>query len=519
MKLKTTIATLLVSVATVTAAEDISIGVRVPPGSMDPHLSWLSSDTGYYRNVYEGLFEADANLQLHPALATGFERVDDLTWTFALREGVKFHDGSDFDAQDVVATFARVGTVEGSDGLVEDLLAPIKKIEAVSPHVIRVSTKAQTPDLVRRISVLLVLPSELPTDTKSEAFATPAAAIGTGAMKLVEWRRGSGMSLVRNEDYWGEASPFEHVELKEISDDAARVAALRAGDVDMIDYVPPLDATTLKKDDSLGVWMAPSARVIFMLPNSAADVAPMTTAKNGQALDANPFADLRVRKALDLSINREVIVSRVLEGMAYKANQLVPEGFAAYSDAVPANTYDPKKAKELLAEAGYPDGFTTTIACPSDRYIKDATICQAIGQMVTSIGIDAKIETMPKAAYFGRMLSAEFPLSMLGWGNNDGTGASVLTSVVHSRDKEAGFGSWNPTYANPELDALIETALTTMNDAERAAGMQTAMSMASEDIATLPLHAQPVIAATRKGLSYTPSADEQLLIRNISIDE
>lgn len=518
MKLRNAFAVFLLSAATTAAAQDVTIGIRVPPGSMDPHLSWLSSDAGYYRNVYEALYEADANLQLHPHLATGHDRLDDLTWTFTLRRGVKFHDGTDFDAQDVVATFSRVGTVEGNDGLVADLLAPIEKIEAIDTHTIRVTTKAPTPDVIRRMSVLLVLPSELPIDTKSDAFASPAAAIGTGAMKLVEWKRGSGMKLERNGDYWGEAAPFEHVELKEISSDAARVAALRAGDVDIIDYVPPLDAKTLEKDADLGVWMAPSARVIFMMPNSVAKVAPMTTAKDGSALDANPFADEKVRRALDLAINREVIVARVLEGLAFEANQLVPDGFLAYSDEVPANSYDPSKAQMLLAEAGYPNGFSTTIACPNDRYIKDAAICQAIGQMVTSIGIDVNIETMPKAVYFGRLLASEFPIAMLGWGNNDGSGASILASVLHSRNKDKGYGSWNPTYANPDLDAIIEMALTTMDEAARGMSMKSAISKAREDIAAIPLHAQPVITATRKGLSYAPSADEQMLVRNITIN-
>jgi peptide/nickel transport system substrate-binding protein len=506
----------LLSAGTIGAsAETATIGTGVTPSSLDPQLGLLGSDIGYYRHIYDPLFHPDATLQPQPALATGFEIIDDDTWELKLREGIKFHDGTDFDANDVVFTWERLGTVEGSDGLAAETGSPVKEIEVVDPHTIRMHTDGPTPDLITRLTLLSIISDAIDPAATTEDFNTGKAAIGTGPFKLVEWKRGNELVLERNEDYWGEKPEFDRIVLKDMSNDAARVAALQAGDVDMIDYVPPLDAARLSETEGIDVWTTPAGRVIFIQFNTVADQAPMTAAKDGGALEANPFKDNRVRQALNVAISRELIVDRIMEGLAYPANQGVPEGFGGFAEDLADPAYDPDQAKALLAEAGFPDGFKTTLACPNDRYINDAAICQAIGQMWSRIGIDATIETMPKAVYFKKMQGFEFPAFMLGWGNNQGNSISILKSVMGTPDEAAGRGSWNASFADPELDALIDEAAATMDPDQQEALLEDAMSMAIEKNAIVPLHAQPVIAATREGLTYSPMADESTLSRNL----
>jgi len=496
-------------------AETATIGTGVTPSSMDPQLGLLGSDIGYYRHIYDPLFHPSPQLQPQPALATGFEIIDDTTWELTLRKGVKFHDGSDFDANDVVFTWERLGTVEGSDGLAAETGSPVKRIEVIDAHTIRMITDVPTPDLITRLTLLSIISDSIDPSATTEDFNSGTAAIGTGPFKLVEWKRGNELVLERFEEYWGEKPAFDRIVFKDMSNAAARVAAIQAGDVDMIDYVPPLDAARLSKDDDLAIWKAAAGRVIFIQVNMADDTAPLTTAKDGSALDANPFSDNRVREALNLAINRDLIVDRIMEGLAFKASQGVPEGFGGYNEALEHAAYDPAKSKALLAEAGYPDGFKTTLACPNDRYINDAAICQAIGQMWTQIGLDVTVETMPKAVYFKKMQAREFPAFMLGWGNNQGNSISILKSVMGTPDKDAGRGSWNASYSDPELDALMDEAASTMDPETQQALLKQAMAMAIEGNAIIPLHAQPVIVATRDGLVYTPMADESTLARNL----
>ena len=490
------------------AAQTATIGTGVTPSSMDPQLGLLGSDIGYYRHIYDPLFLPDANLQPQPALATDYRIVDETTWELDLRKGVTFHDGTNFDANDVVFTFERLGTVPGSDGLAEEVGSPVTDFEVVDPHTLRITTNAPTPDLRERLSLLSIISDSIDPNATTENFNAGNAAIGTGPFRLVEWNRGDALVLERNKEYWGEVPEFERIVMRDMSSNAARVAALQAGDVDMIDFVPPLDAGRLKDEGDIDVFTVPSGRVIFIQLNMTAEQAPMTTSMDGGELGANPFADNRVREALNLAISRELIVDRIMEGLAFKASQGVPKGFLGYNAAIESPEYDPEKAKALLDEAGYANGFATTLACPNDRYINDAAICQAIGQMWSMIGIDATIETMPKAVYFGRMQAREFPAYMLGWGNNRGNSISILKSVVGTPNKEAGRGSWNASYSDPVLDEMIDEAAATMDPNLRGERLGAAMARAIDGNAILPLHAQPVIAATREGLTFTPAPDE-----------
>jgi len=496
------------------AAEELTIGARVAPSNLDPQMSALGSDLGYYHHIYEPLFEIGELSDLSPALAESYKLIDNNTWEMKLHQGVTFHDGSAFDAEDVIFTLNRLRTQElpGNDGLVKEMLGPVVSIEAVDSHTLKIVTSEPTPDLLNRLSEFSILSSAIGVSATTEDFNTGKAAIGTGPFKLVKWDRGEKLVLERFDDYWQGPAEFSTVTFKGMSNDPARIAALLAGDVDIIDYVPPLDAARLRNEGGVEVFTAPSGRVIFLQVDAVDDTVAQLTDKAGQPLvGKNPLEDLRVRKALKLSISQDLIVTKIMDNLAFKATQGIPEGFGGYDPDIPLPSYDPEKAKALLAEAGYPKGFGLTLSCPNDRYVNDALICQGVGQMWSKIGIDTKIDTMPKSVYFKKLRENAFSAFMLGWGNDAGNSISLLSSVIETRDDDKGRGSWNASFSNPDLDKMIDNAIIQMDEETRNKALAEAMAMAIEEVALIPLHAQAVIVAAKNGLSYTPRANEQLL--------
>jgi peptide/nickel transport system substrate-binding protein len=211
-----------------------------------------------------------------------------------------------------------------------------------------------------------------------------------------------------------------------------------------------------------------------------------------------------------------------MEGVAIPAGQLLPEGFFGVSPDLKPEPFDPEGAKDLLAEAGWGNGFGLTIHAPNDRYINDAKIAQAIGQMLTRVGIDTKVETMPKSVYFRRASSGgpdktpEFSFILVGWGAGTGEASSPLKSLLHTYNKARGFGASNRgRYSNAEVDKLVEDALANVDDAKREKLLQKATQIAIDDLGIIPLHYQVNTWATRTGLAYVPRTDEATVIMNV----
>jgi peptide/nickel transport system substrate-binding protein len=252
--------------------------------------------------------------------------------------------------------------------------------------------------------------------------------------------------------------------------------------------------------------------VIYFAPNVGAETLPGLTTKAGQPLDRNPLRDVRVRQALSLGINRPALIEQVMEGFAAPATQLVPEGFFGFDPGIPAPAFDVARARTLLAEAGWPEGFGMTVVCTTDRYVNDAAICQAAAQMWARIGLTMKVEAYPSNVFFGRARAgqSEFPIVLVGWGSSStGDSSGALTGLLHSVDASRGYGAYNfGAYASADVDRRIEQATTTMDPTARLTLMQGAMRAAIEDGAVIPLHTQMTAVATRKGIVYAPRADE-----------
>jgi peptide/nickel transport system substrate-binding protein len=288
----------------------------------------------------------------------------------------------------------------------------------------------------------------------------------------------------------------------------------------MIDLVPTADIERLKKNANVVLSQGVSNRVIYLHMDQFRPDSPFIKKSGGK----NPLMDQRVRKAISKAINRPAIVERVMEGVAIPAGQLLPEGFFGVSPALKPENYNPEAAKKLLADAGYPNGFDLTLHGPNDRYINDAKICQAIGQMLARIGINTEVETMSKSVFFskasrgGPNKSPAFSFILVGWGSGTGEASSPLKSLLHTYDKARGFGASNRgRYSNAEVDKLIEQALATVDDAKREKLLQQATEVAIEDLGIIPLHYQVNVWATRKGLAYTPRTDEYTLAMSVIV--
>lgn len=499
------------TLATTTRAADLTIGARFDP-SIDPHFLYLSTNMAYAQHIYEPLVARDVNSQPVPGLAESWRAIDPTTWEFKLRRGVRFHDGQEFTAEDVIFTVKRVPAIPNNPSPYTGAIRSVIATEAPDPYTVIFRTDRPNPILPNQLTIMSIVSHKAAAGATSADFASGKAAIGTGPYRFARYIPADRLELQRNPEHRGPAPAWERVTYRIIPNPAARVAALLAGDVDMIDYVPTTDLPRLKSDARTSVFMRPSDRVIYAVPNVGAETLAGFTTKSGEPLNRNPLRDVRVRRAMSLAVNRDALVERVMEGFAAPASQLVPEGFLGFDPGIAVAGYDVARARALLAEAGWPDGFGITIACTNDRYVNDAALCQALAQMWSRIGLAMKVETYPSSAFFGRAQAgkADFTMMLMGWGSSStGDSSGALAGLLHGVDAARGYGAYNyGGYGAAEVDRRVEAATTAMDLKQREGLMQAAMRAAIEDQAIIPLHTQMTAIATRKHIVYAPRADE-----------
>jgi peptide/nickel transport system substrate-binding protein len=296
-----------------------------------------------------------------------------------------------------------------------------------------------------------------------------------------------------------------------IANDPARTAALLAGDVDFIDQVPTSDVARLRREQRVLLSEVIGLRIIYLALDQARtdEGTPQVTDAAGKVIAPNPLRDLRVRRALSMAINRDAVVRSVMEGAAVPAGQFLPEGVYSHVPGLAPPAFDADGARRLLAEAGFPQGFTITLSGPNDRYINDARIIQAIGQMWTRIGVTTRVEASPWASYIARASRQDFSAFLVGWGSSTGEASSPLRSLVATFNRENGMGPSNRgRYSNAEVDRLLGEALRQPDDALREKLLQHATRTAMADVAIIPIHIQKNIWAMKRGLAHDARADE-----------
>jgi peptide/nickel transport system substrate-binding protein len=477
--------------------------------TLDPHAQNEAPTIGMAGSIYERLVNRDPALNLVPELATGWTVIAPDTWEFALRPGVTFHGGEAFTADDVVFSVERAKAE--SSGF-KDQVASIARVEAVDDLTVRIVTLAPNPILPNELTSLFIMDRgwaeangvAVPQDFAAgeQTFAV-LNANGTGPFTLESRAPDELTVLTRNDAWWGWAERpgnVTRIEYRPIKNAATRVAALLSGEVDFLLDPPVQDIPRIAAAEGLVTETVAQIRTIFL----GMDVASAELRSTGIS-GSNPFADLRVRQAVSLAIDRQTIRDVIMQGQSFPAGITTSPGVAGYSaelDAAGA-IFDPEKARRLLAEAGLAAGFAVRLDCPNDRYINDGPICEAVAAMLARVGIRAMPEAVSKAQHFPKVLDKLTDFYLLGWGVPTLDSHYVFQALYESA------GAWNATgFSNPRMNELTARMAGEVDPAERAAMLAEAWAIAAAELPYAPIHHQVLTWATSSRLHLPIAADD-----------
>ena len=484
--------------------DTLIVAVASPPRTMNPHGSDADCNLSVMANIFEGLLYRDAPGKLGPGLATSWKRIDELTWRFTLRQDVKFHNGNDFTWEDVKFTFQRLKEPYP----VSEFLffgGIVKSVETVDgdPWTIDIKTTISIPYFVENLHQIFIMDKES-TEARSigEVGQYP---IGTGPYKFVEWVKGAYLKLTINEGYWGVLPPIKNAEIMPVTESSTRLAAITTGKVDIMQDIPVELFDTAVANPNLEIITRPARRAIYLgLRNEP----------------TFPGSDIRVRRAIYMAINEDEIIEKVMFGHAFPASQIPDPPTVGYDPTIKRLSYDPERAKILLAEAGFPDGFKMKLTGPNDRYVRDAQICEAVAKQLAKVGIEVELDTKPKAIFFPEVDEHKLDFYLIGWFDGSYDFGRSLSKLLHSVDVERGYGGLNGAdYSDLTLDRLLEESAEIVDPALRAEKLRLLNRTAMEEkVAIIPLHYQEDSYAVYKGrgIKFTPRADTWILFREIT---
>jgi peptide/nickel transport system substrate-binding protein len=491
------------------AAQTLTVGAAAPITSLDPHFYNAAPNTNIAQHIFPFLMKRDAQARLEPDLAEGVTAIGDSAFEFRLR-ATNWADGKPVTADDVAFSLGRVPNVPNSPGGFQGSLIGISRVEVVDARTIRLHTNGPAPLVPGNMSAIAIIPKHLADGGTTADFNSGRIAVGAGPFRLVSYSPGERVVLERNDGYHGDKPHWARVTFRFITNDAARVAAVRAGDVDLIDQVPTADLPRLSAEPSLRVSSIAGLRLIYLAFDFATDAWPGgITDAQGRPFAQNPLRDVRVRRALSIAINRAAIADRVMGGLATPTGQWLPPGAFGYDRDLAAPPFDPDQARRLLAEA-LPQGLRVTLFAPNDRYPNDSQTAQAIAQFWTRIGVATQVEAIPWSSYAGRANRNEFGIHLIGWGSTTGEASSLLTATLATRNREKRMGGLNAGgHSDPVLDAMIEQGMATLDDERREAIWRQAVRHVSNSVAQIPLHQVTNSWITRRGVTYEARADER----------
>jgi peptide/nickel transport system substrate-binding protein len=491
--------------------------------SLDPYSLNETFTLGFLGNVYEGLTQRGPELEIMPALAESWEIVEPTRWRFQLRQGVKFHNGNDFNADDVVFSFNRI-QAEGSD--LQTRIPGGTKIEKVDDHTVDIITDGPNPILINDWDSFYIMDKEwseandatAPTSvTEGKENYAAFNANGTGPFKIESRERDVRTVFVPNDNYWGDVNTNVTKGIfTPISSDATRVAALLSGEIDMMYPVPVQDMNRINDNSGTSVLSGPELRTIFLGFDQMRDELLYSDVKG-----KNPFQDVRVRKAFYHSIDIEAIKAKVMRGLSTPSALMISPFLFSRSDEYERFAYDPDQAKDLLAEAGYADGFQVGMDCPNNRYVNDEAICQAVVAMLARVGVEVDLLAQPKAQYFAKVLGPKYDTSffLLGWTPGTFDSHNVLFNLHGCHDPETGSGKFNlGGYCNPEVDELTAAILVETDTTERDDLIKQAYDITTSEVAHIPLHQQAVAWAKKDSVDLVQRADNVFMLYHVNVE-
>lgn len=523
IKLSSIAAALLASSMLVTAAsaETVRWARAADATTLDPHAQNLGTNHTFNHHIYETLLIRDLEGNLIPRLATDWyiKEGDDTVWVFELREGVTFHNGNDFTAQDVVFSLDRARS-EASN--MRQLHADVAEVRAVDDYTVEVQMAGPSPLYPNNVTNTFIMDEDWSEENDVVAVQNYGAGEdnyavrntnGTGPYELVSREADVQSVLEYYEGWWGEPPEVTEVVYLPIAEAATRVAALLSGEVDIVQDVPVQDVERLSSTDGLKIVTGPENRTIYFGYKMTDE--PLASSN---ITDANPFADTRVLEAMSLAVDRDAIQQVVMRGQSIPTCVNVPpfvNGWTEELDACPPTDLD--RARELMAEAGYADGFTVTLDTPNDRYVNDEAIAQAVVGMLGQIGIDATLASRPISQHAEIILNNETDFYLLGWGVPTFDSAYNFNDLVHTKGEE--YGDYNiGLYSNPELDEKIEQ-LGTMTDLEaRDALIAEIWAQVQEDHVFLPIHNQVLAYAMRDDISLPVHPENQPSMTSVTFE-
>ena len=479
-------------------AATLKVGLDADPVSLDPHVQLSGGMLQYSHWVFDPLVRYAQDMSIEPRLATRWERIDDVTMRFFLREGVIFHSGNPFTAKDVKFTLDRLKKSVDFKGLFE----PFTEAVVVDSHTVDIKTKKPYALLLRMCTYIFPMDSAFYSGTDENGQPKdaivkigPSFALnhesGTGPYRVSEREHGVKMVMDRFADYWDKASPgnVDQIVLTPIKEDATRVAALLSGDVDFISPVPPQDFNRIEKDPKVNLFTYPGGRIITLQLNQKR---------------RPEFRVQKVRQAMVYAINNDGIVDKIMKGTATTAGQQSPKGYAGYNPDL-APRYDLKKAKALMQEAGFADGFACTMIAPNNRYVNDEKIAEAAVGMLAKINIKVNLKTMPKAQYWDEFDAQVADIQMIGWHSDTEDSGNFSEFLMMCPDKETGYGQYNSgNYCNPEVDRLTLAAQSETDLDKRAQMLQQIERILYDDAAFVPFHWQNHSYGAKKNVDVMP---------------
>lgn len=489
-----------------TGANELRVGFTLDALTLDPANHRKRETETIIRNMYDGLLTRNSKMEVVPQLAESWKQIDATTYEFVIRKGVKFHDGSPMTAEDISFSFRRLideNALDGQTSPRKSLLGPLKDVKVVDDRTVQFILEEPWPILPAMLPFQEVVSKAFVSKAKTEGMATQVN--GTGPFKLIDWRKGDSVIMERFDGYYGGAADIapvgkacvERVIFKVVPENASRVAALLAGDVDIINELPAHSMKQVEANPNTQVMKVNGTRTFFVALNNT----------------KGPFSDVRVRMAANHALNKDLIIDKILNGTATALNGVLSPDAFGFNPDLPTYGYDPAKAKALLAEAGHAGGIDITLDV--EGAFKD--IGEAVASMLTKVGIRTQVvvgegsQLKTKWRTKGAPKTGDMWLTSWGNGSLDPVGIFVPTLRTDDRGNSAG-------YSNAKVDDLLDAASAEIDRAKRATLYRQAQAIVNKDAPWIFLWLpQDIYGVSKRVSGWQPSADSRINLHDACV--